>query len=258
MRKTTERRGRGRVPSGDPLSDLPDEARGLLAVRPDEFVAQRAEIARSLRSDGRDAEARTVEKLRKPAAVVLAVNRAVKGRPQAAKRAVDAAERMQRSQLAGDLDSFDEGSRDLESALGELAEVALAHLSSRARPPSQALRNRLVRLLRAAVAEDEARSALVAGALLEELEAPGFDAFVGASFPRRSRRRLVSRGTVPRERRGAREEELRTALARAKEEAAAAEREAESAARRLERARRKVADVEAELEHATRSTDRGG
>src|SRR4029077_175852 len=89
------------------MSELPKEARPLLAVAPGDFVDERNQLARRLRDDGRSEEAATGAALRKPPPVVLAANRAARSRPQAAKRAVRAAERAAK-RLGSDSDAREE------------------------------------------------------------------------------------------------------------------------------------------------------
>ena len=81
-------------------NDQPAEVEKLLAVRPDEFVHERQRLARELRDAGRSDEAATVAQLRKPSPVVLAVNRAARARPKAARAAADAALRVRRPKSA--------------------------------------------------------------------------------------------------------------------------------------------------------------
>ena len=65
------------------MVELVPEAERLLAAAPDRFVAERKALAKKLRDEGRGEEAAAVEALRKPSAVVLAVNRSARDRPKA-------------------------------------------------------------------------------------------------------------------------------------------------------------------------------
>ena len=58
------------------MAELRTDAERLLAVKPEEFVEERARIARRLRDEGRAEDARAVAGTKKPPLVVLAVNRA--------------------------------------------------------------------------------------------------------------------------------------------------------------------------------------
>ena len=229
-------------------AELPREGERLLAAAPEDFVAERARVARELREEGRADEARLVAELRKPPLVVLAVNRAARDRPQAARDAADAAERVRAAQLSGDAEGYRKARDDLDRASGLLAEVATARLS-RGKAVGEAMRRRVADLLRAAAADDGARDALVRGALTEELEAPGFAPFEGASFAAPASRRAKPPERDRRaEKRHAREQELRAELELAKRELRAAERTVTEATRERERAERAVASLEAKLE----------
>ena len=167
------------------MSPLPQEAEKLFAVEPSQFVAERDRLVRKLSSEDRRDEADMVAALRKPTAVVSAVNRAARDRPKAAAGAAEAAHKVRETQVAGDPESFRRAAAELETALDLLAEVAVAHVAPRGKPPSDAMRRRVRDLLRTAVADDEAREALVRGALTEELETVGFSSYEGMA-PRRS------------------------------------------------------------------------
>ena len=156
------------------MSDLPKEARALLATAPGDFVDERNRLARRLRDDGRSEEAATVAALRKPPPVVLAANRAARSRPQAAKGAVRAAERAAK-RLGSDSDAREE----LEAQLRLLEDVAIAFLGSDAKPASEDARRRLRDLLRNAVADEETRTALARGVLEAEPDPAGFAAYAG-------------------------------------------------------------------------------
>lgn len=233
----------------DPAADLPAAAEKLLAVTPEEFVAERTRLARELREAGREEEAQVVSGLRKPSLVVLAVNRAARDRPQAARDAAAAAERVRKAQLSGEAEAYRQALDDLECASALLAEVAVARLS-RGKEASDAMRRRVNDLLRAATADDRARESLARGALVEELEAPGFSPFEGAAFPPRQSTGRGKPAPADRreERRRARERELRHELERAQEELQAAERSLAAATRERDRAQRAVASLQAKLE----------
>jgi hypothetical protein len=217
-------------------------------VAPEEFVSERNRVARELKDAGRDDDARAVAELKKPSAVVLAVNRAARDRSRAARDAVDAAERVRKAQLAGKPEEFERASDELEKALGLLAEVAVARLS-RGKPATESMRRRVNDLLRAAMGGDESRDALVRGALAEELEASGFSSFAGLAVPQRrgrstGRTKQPSRGD---ERRRARRKQLEEDLARAQHEFAAAQRRADDATRERDRAAKAVSALQEKL-----------
>ncbi|TML21901.1 MAG: hypothetical protein E6G11_13005 [Actinobacteria bacterium] len=234
----------------DTMGQLPSEAERLLATAPEDFVRERGRVAQELRGAGRPEHANAVAALRKPSGVVLAVNRAARDRPQAARDAADAAERVRTTQLSGKPEAYRKATEDLERALGLLADVAVARLS-RGKPASDATRRRVNELLRASVAEDEARKALVRGVLLEEQEASGFAAFEGLAVRPESGRRSAA-GTSQRERRDekrrAREKELHQELARAQKTLEVAQRSLDEATREHDRASKAVASIQTKLD----------
>jgi hypothetical protein len=232
--------------------DVPAAAEPLLAVRPDEFIAERQRLARKLRDAGHSAEAATVAQLRKPPPVVLAVNRAARSRPKAARAAAAAADRVKQAQLGGNLEAFRGALTELEKSLELLAEVALAHVSPSGKRPSEAVRRRLHDLLRNAVADSEAREALARGILTSELETTGFAAFAGMvpGSPRPGRSTASGRSTrrPHDDKRRERERALRAELAAAEKHLRESERSLQSAERVREKAERMVASIRTKLE----------
>jgi hypothetical protein len=236
------------------MPELPSEAEKLLAVAPDRFVAERKELAKQLRDDGRAEDAAAVEALRKPTAVVFAVNRAARDRPKPARAAADAAEQVKKTQLGGDPDAFQQALRDLEEALDLVADVALAHVAPSGKNATDAMRRRVRDLLRAAVADDDAREALARGALTEELDAAGFSPFAGMPAPAAAAKRPAKKGPTKAEQRDAekqaRAEALRGELRDAEQELESATKAAREAERARARAESKVEALKKKLARA--------
>jgi hypothetical protein len=234
------------------VSELPAEAARLLSVAPDAFVEERKRVAADLRDAGRRDDAAQVAALRKPTAVVLAVNRAARDRPQAAKDAAEAAARVRDTQLSGEQDAYRAAVADLDRALDLLAEVAVAHVGGKGKKPTDAMRQRVRELLRSAVADETTREALVRGALSAEQEASGFGSFAGAAVaarPRSSRRKADAgkRASAERERRK-REKALKEELRRAEQALREAERMVAQAEREREEAEQAANAARAALE----------
>jgi hypothetical protein len=234
------------------VTELLPEAEKLLAVAPDRFVTERKALAKKLRDDGRAEDAAAVEGLRKPTAVVFAVNRAARDRPKAAKSAADAAARVGKAQLGGgDPEAFRKAAADLDDALDLLADVAVAHVAPSGKSATEAMRRRVRDLLRSAVADEDARAALARGALTEELDAPGFSPFAGMPVPEAPSKRKAA-GPTPAERRAeekrARVEALEAELAEAREVLDAATKAARDAERERTRAESRVASLEKKLD----------
>ena len=230
--------------------EVPKEAEKLLAAAPDAFVAERDRLARTLRDEDRTEEAAAVAALRKPSAVVLAVNRAARDRPQAARDAAKAALRVQKTQVGNKPDDFKDALADLDAALDLLAEVAVAHVAPRGKP-TDAMRRRVRELLRIAIADEDARDALARGVLTEELETVGFSSFAGLT-PAPSKRSKKSSGPTRAEqqeqRQRVREQALRDELAEAEERLQAAERALREAEREQQSAERAVTSIRKKLE----------
>ncbi len=227
------------------MAALPKEARTLLAVESSAFVAERKRLAKELREKGRAADARALEELKKPPATVLAVNRAARDRPQAAKNAAKAAERLRKAQVRNDQTAFERARAEVQEALELLADVAIAHVASPGKRTSEAMRRRVRDLLRSAVADDASRKALVDGMLTSEVETTGFEAFAGMTFtPSKRRGPAASRKSRSR----GHERELRARLSAAKRRLAAAERSAREAEEGRAAAEKEVAAIEAKLE----------
>jgi hypothetical protein len=232
------------------MTELPAEAERLFSVEPGEFVAERGATARALKEAGRTDEAAAVEAIRKPSAVVFAVNRAARARPQAARAAAKAAEQVAKAQLGGDPDGFARARGELDESLDLLAEVALAHVAPEGKSPSEAMRRRVRETLRAAVADERTREALSRGAVMEESEASGFSAFAGmtpTAAPRR-KTRAAERKDTRKDRREERRRELQAELELAEKELAAAEEAAREAEQTRKRAERAVGSLRKRLE----------
>jgi len=227
---------------------LAQEGEKLLAVDPSQFVAERDRLVRQLRSVDRGGEADIVAGLRKPTVVVFAVNRAARDRPKAAAGAAEAARKLRDSQVAGKPESFRKAGAELETALDLLAEVAVAHVAPRGKPPSDALRRRVRDLLRTAVADDDARDALVRGALSDELETVGFSSYVGMAPALAERPRRESAGSQSEER-ARKQHERKQAL----------RRELDQAERQLELASKAVREAKGKRKgrRASRDLDTG-
>ena len=232
---------------------VPPEAERLLAVTPDEFVAQRQQLVRTLCDADRTDEADVVASLRKPTVVVFAVNRAARDRPKAARAAREAALRVKETQVGNQPAEFRRALGELESALDLLAEVAVAHVAPRGKAASDAMRLRVRDLLRSAVADDEAREALVRGVLTKELETVGFSPFAGI-VPAPSQRPKRTAGPSRAEQQKAKQRErlraLREELAEAEHRLQEAARAAHHAERERKAAERTVDSLRAKLEAA--------
>lgn len=233
------------------MSELPAEAERLLSVAPDTFVEERKRVAAELREAGRADDAAQVAALRKPTAVVLAVNRAARDRPQAAKDAAHAAARVRETQLSGEQDAYRAAVADLDRALDLLAEVAVAHVGGKGKQATDAMRQRVRDLLRSAVADEITRDALAHGALLAEQEASGFGSFAGAAAttrPRSSGKKARETERAAERERRQREKALKEDLRRTERALREAERTVANAERERDEAEKAVGAARAALE----------
>lgn len=237
---------------------LPKEAEALLAAAPDDFVQARQRLVRALRAEKRREDADAVAALRKPPPVVLAVNRAARDRPAAARAAARSAERVAKAQLGSDADAYRAALAELDDALDLLAQVALAQLSKGGKAPSESVNRRLRAVLRNTVAHEDARAELARGALREETETAGFGAFAGVTPPRSARKQSETTATRRKrddEKRRERERVLRDKLARAEEALGDAQRAERRATTARERAERDVDSLRARVERAGEASE---
>ena len=150
-----------------------DRLRDLFAVPLAEFTTARDALAKELRAQGRDAEAKEVTSLRRPTAPVWAVNQLARRSPAEVEELLDSSERVRRAQLRGA--SGDE----LRAAMAE-QRAALAKLENAA---EQVLRGAGLQASPGALRT--VQSTLQAAAtgpreLREALDPTGFEALLGA------------------------------------------------------------------------------
>jgi hypothetical protein len=231
------------------MEGLPKEALGLLSATPDTFVEERTRVARELRDSGRREDAALVAGFRKPAAVVLAANRAARSRTNVAKEAARAAKRM-KSQLGTDA----EARQAVDTNLALLEEVALTYLAKEGKSPTETVRRRLQELLRNAMADDAARDALARGVLADEPEPAGFGVYAGAKLARKTTRSTQAEPakTAGREKQRERERILRQELESAERRLREAEDAERAAARERARAERAVESARSKLESSSK------
>ena len=198
----------------------------------------------------RAAPTRAVAGTKKPPLVVLAVNRAARDRPQAAKDAVSAAERLGPAQLSGDADRYRDVLKQMEQASMLLADVAVANLS-RGKRASETTRRRVAELLRGALAGKETRQRLVRGALVDEVGAAGFDAFAGVPMPARTKQGAQAKPSDPDRSRRAREA-LRAEIEESRCSLDDVERRLREASRERDKVARKLAALEAKRDRSQR------
>jgi hypothetical protein len=250
-----------------PDDDLPPDADALYGLPLEDFVAERAAVAKRLRAAGDREGAKRVAALRKPSVAAWTVNQLVRSRTKDVAAFAAAADELRAAQAAllegrgsaADLRSAREAER---GAVARLVEVARG-LFPGGREPGEATIERIGATLHAAVADEAVRDEVLSGRLLRERESSGFgdlDVELAAAVAPRQRPR-PSPGRKPADEARAREEaaareaaererrERRTAL-RAALDQAVAEREGAEAA--LAAARAEEERLRAALEDADR------
>jgi hypothetical protein len=242
--------------------DLEAALDDLYGAEPDEFVAERKQLAGALKQEGRKAEAARVLELRKPTVPAWTVNQLVRRRRKDVDTLLEAGERLadaQASLLAGEgRAEFAEARRAEQAAVKRLRESAGTILADRA---SDAVLDRVAATLGAAAVTPEGRERIARGRLTGEIEPQGFEAFAGMPAAAPERRPAAAKPAKPArpakaapaaDDRKRREE----AVARAREAVAAArKRETEVAGERRE-AERAVQQARKALEAAQRKAAR--
>jgi len=159
-----------------------DEADRLYGLPHEDFVAERDALAKQLRADGRRAEADEVKALRKPPAVVWAVNQLMRTQRKPAKALVAAADRA--AKHPGDRDAL----RAHHDALDELTAAGAGLLSAKGRGLSEDALLRVRSALHAASLDRDAREDFIAGRLSEEPAPAGFAAITAIPAPKEKKK----------------------------------------------------------------------
>ena len=220
----------------------------------DEFTAQRNDLAKQLRADGRRAASEQVKDLRKPSLAAWTVNQLARKNRREIDLLLDAGHRArdaQRGVLAGDArDTLEQAMKAERAALQTLHGAARELLRARGSDPPPALLQKVSQTLRAAAVTDEGREALARGRLTQELEPTGFEAFAGA-VPAEGAKRAPARST--RSEAAEAKKRLKAAQTRARGlERRLTESEAAAAKLReqLERLEQTIADLRTEVKEA--------
>jgi hypothetical protein len=244
--------------------DLDAELDRLFSAELAGWVAERTQLVRALKQEGRRAEAARVQELRKPSLPVWVVNQLARRHRKDVDLLLDAGHRLAAAQLAllsgGDSKAFADARKREQAALKRLRQAAEAILGGRA---SAGTLDRVVGTLRAAAVAEGAREELARGSLITEVAPSGFEAFAGlqpATTTSRPQPRAAARkGRPPPSKREARAEQAgarREAVARAREELKTAERRDAELAGELREAERVVHQARASLDSAGRELKR--
>jgi hypothetical protein len=227
------------------LADVlgPDVLEQLFSVEPEEFVAERKRLERSLRDEGRAEEAAELATLRKPPQPVFLANRLAREQPDLVGQLAESGERLAAAHGTGDPELLRAAQRDLASRVDAVVRAAPE--------ASRAVEQRLAVLLRAAATNPATAALLRRGVLTDEIEPTAFDALAGMALPAPKPRPKQERKPEPaRDRSRGRLEQLEGKLAEARKALRQAERDLRKAETDHERAARRVAQLEQRLQDA--------
>jgi hypothetical protein len=226
----------------------------LYAADPSEFVARRKRLASDLRAAGSKVAADELKAARRPSTSAWALNQLARHEPALIEQLLERSHALQDAQtraLAGDGEAMRDAIRAHRTALDAATQAALVILGPRA---TDAFRNEIVGMLRAASTDEDVGRTLRLGRLVRDTDtATGFPDAIGltvAETARPSPKPKTRRATV----------DNTTAVddtAAEREAAEAAEREAQRQ-RELARedAQRRAADAEADAARAQDRIDR--
>jgi hypothetical protein len=239
------------------------DASDLYGVPLDEFIPERAALAKALRADGQREEADRVSKLRKPSVAAWAVNQLVRTQKREVTALFKAGDALQKAQAdllegRGDAAGLRESVTRQRDAVSELVHKARGLLSAGGQELSGATLDRVSATLDAAALDDEARAQVQPGCLERELQHVGLGSLGGglsAPAEPRGRSRPTERAAkrASGDTRAAQQRQSREhgeSLKAARRTEASARRAAERAARELDRARARHDEAAQELEDA--------
>ncbi len=230
-----------------------------------EFVSERNELAKRLRTAGDREAATSVKGLAKPSLTAWVVNRLHHVHADAVAELMAAGERIRGAHLS-DPAALGVAVEAHRSALAELVELARETLEAAGHPAGKAQVRRITGTLEALAAIDPDSLGVTPGRLVRDLEPPGFGAF-GAAFPApaptkgRSGARRAAPPAARRGRKAATDAKAEAAKAKVERKKSAALRRRISAAEaKRQRAAEKAREAERALhaaEKALKAADRG-
>jgi hypothetical protein len=218
-----------------------DELDELYSIKPDGFTALRRKLADAARRRGDAAAAKRISAARKPTTAAWIVNLLAVQCADVKQRLDELGDRLRNAHAAMDGERIRKLSAEQRHTVNELVRAALRRAD--VKNPSAAIREDVTATLHAAIADSEVAARL--GRLSKGERWSGFGDF-GAALPvsTAGRPATAKPGNQPDRRR----EELKSLLAHAKQELAAARRQREKTRRELKNAQR-------DLEVATKTRD---
>jgi hypothetical protein len=175
-----------------------DEALDELYGAPlDEFVAERARLAKKL--DGDDAKA--LAKLKKPNVAAWVLNQLARRERRDVDLLLDAGYRLRQAQAGvlrgAEKETFEDARRKESDALKRLTKAAERLLRAERGSASASALAQVDESLRAAAITEAGRELLARGRFTEPLRATGFDAFAGIDVPKRKPTKKVKEKPAP-------------------------------------------------------------
>lgn len=163
-----------------PAPDLDDAVAAVLREPPDRFVAARKAMVAKLKADGDREGAATVAALRKPSVTAWAVNRLSVEHPDVLDALITAGDEVRAAQGAGRGagDHLRESMRGQREAVSDATAMATAILKDAGKAATTAAAERITTTLHAVAADPTAAEAARKGHLAQDLDAPGFGAFI--------------------------------------------------------------------------------
>lgn len=227
----------------------------------DRFVAERTQLAKALRKDGRREEAAEVAALRKPSVAAWAVNQLIRTQGRSVKDLFKAGDALQKAHdLAtagrGDAQALRKATQIERATVDTLVEAARGLLTSEGHELSPAVIDRVSETLRAAALDPDARAQVGEGRLERELRHVGLGLLGDISAvpaPARKRKAPAPKRKQDQKRQAeaeARERERAQALKDARATEKDARRELERAQRALDSAQARRDKAAAALAHA--------
>ena len=228
-----------------------DAADEVYTVPPSDFIRVRDARVRKLRSAGHDSVASALQRLRKPTAVVWALNQAARTAPANVRAFLSALERMGRAQLRQPHD-LAPASETMRTALGRVVGDVRDTLQAAGTAWTPAMSRRVSETLRGAAADPAQRERLLNGRLNEEMTAPGFDVFGDARPTGTLRAVTATKKPTADVQKIERHEMMRRRAAELERESKQRDREAMAAENAAHEARTRLRELEARAKQARR------
>jgi hypothetical protein len=244
------------------MTEPPRESDDLFTLRPEEFTAARNALVKRLKSEGQTDQAREVQALHRPTVGAWALNQLARQRPELVQRVIGAGDHLRKAMekaMGGDRSEFQAAQTRERNSVQEAVEAASELMAATGGEPTETIRQRMADTLRAATVEGTVADLLRRGVLEADMSAPGFGLEgISAEVLTRQRPAGSDESSRRRERRAHRDELKRQAddARRRLGEALAAADEAEERAVRLrgeaEEAERDFQTAKKRLEEASK------